>query len=143
MRISILLAAIMALVLTPFAWADDLPNLNKRGTKGSEDEKKFVTEMTTAIVKAAHHTGKDAKYTKYDFTTPDAKTTMLRIELEYKGAVTGVTYPSEATVDFDTTDKEHWKVRDIKFKDEKNNIPASTEKITELVKSFNAATPPK
>lgn len=138
MRMSAMIMTLALVALVPaFVRADDLPNINKRGAKGSEDEKKFITDLTTAVCKAAHSTGKNPLWTKFDYSVPKERRAELTISLEYKGNLTGTKYTGEAVLLFDTADEKKWELLSIEFKDKNNNIPPSKDKLTKLVKSLN------
>src|SRR5262249_37843306 len=133
--------AILTVTLMAFApamlRAADLPDINKRGAKGSEDEKKFIEAMTKAVCEAAHSTGKEPTHTKFEYTEPRDRRTVLTINVEYKGAVTGSKYKADAVLTFDTADAKKWELLSIEFKDKDNNIPPSKEKVSELTEKLN------
>jgi hypothetical protein len=119
------------------AAADDVtPNIRKRGT----DEKKFVTEMGKAIVKAAHGTAKEPTLVKYEKKTPKEGRTEIHITMEYAGALTGAVskkkYTSTIDVKVDSANKDAWEVLNIDYKDD-NKVPFSAKKVQELVKKLN------
>lgn len=134
--IAILTVTLMALAPAMLR-AADLPDINKRGAKGSEEEKKFIEALTKAVSEAAHPTGKEPAYTKFEYTEPKERRTVLTINLEYKGAVTGSKYKADAVLTFDSADPKKWELLSIEFKDKDNNIPASKEKVSELTKKLN------
>jgi hypothetical protein len=138
MRTAITIVSLTLFALAPIAArADDLPNVNKRGEKGSEDERKFMQALAKAISEAAHSTGKNPAYSKFEYSEPRERRTVLTINLEYKGAVSGSIHKAEAILTFDTGDAKKWEILTIEFKDKDNAIPPSKEKLNDLKKKLN------
>ncbi len=115
------------------AWpvADDL-SFKKRGN----EEKRFVTAVGEAIVKAAHPTAKKLSLIKYEYTQPKSNRTELVIKMEYHGAVTDKKYVADIVIKIDSSDKDAWEVLNINFTDN-NNLPASQNRIQSLIKKLN------
>lgn len=120
-------------VLVPAAWAaDPIPSFKSR----KDQEKKFVTSVCVAILKAAHFTAKDATMEKYGYEDVKKGRTKLTIKGGYKGAATGKQYVADITIHIDTLDADKWEVLRIDYTDN-NNLPYSRKKVDELVKKFN------
>ena len=104
--------------------------------RGSE-EKKFVTDVGEAIVKAAHGTAKKISLVKYEYTHPKANRTELVLKMEYHGLATDKKYLADIVVKIDSTDKEAWEVLNIDYADTNTAIKHNEKKIQELIKRFN------
>jgi hypothetical protein len=139
MRTVAILTVTLAALAPAALRAADLPDINKRGARGSDEEKKFIDALTKAVSEAAHSTGKSPAWTKFDYAEPKERRTVLTITLEYKGAVTGTKHAADAVLTFDTGDPKTWELLTIEFKDKDNNIPPSKEKLAELTKKLNKA----
>ena len=79
--VAILTVTLMALAPAMLR-AADLPDINKRGTKGSDEEKKFIEALTKAVSEAAHPTGKEPTHTKFEYTEPKERRTVLTINAD-------------------------------------------------------------
>jgi hypothetical protein len=101
-----------------------------------DEEKRFVTAVGTAVIKAAHGTGRKIGLVKYEFTSPKANRTELSIKMEYYGLISGKRYVADIVVKIDSTDKKAWEVLNVEYTDN-NNIPSNTKKIQDLIKEFN------
>jgi len=131
------LAVVVLLVVAPAARADDdLPTFRKRGDK----EKEFVTQVGTAIVKAARTGPISIELNEYKFEDLKDKKDRknLEITMNWKGGITRKKYLSTIVVKIDTSNKERWEVLNIDYKD--NSIsPTSprTGEIQKLIKQLN------
>ncbi len=114
------------------AAADDSISFKKRG----DEEKRFVRAVGTAIVKAAHKTGKKIDLVKYEYTKPRANRTNLNVKMEYHGAVSDKRYIAEIVVKIDSTNKDVWEVLNIEYSDN-NNIKHNAQKIQDLIEKMN------
>ncbi len=114
------------------AAADDNISFKKRG----DEEKRFVRAVGTAIVKAAHKTGKKIDLVKYEYTKPRANRTHLNVKMEYHGAVSDKRYIADIVVKIDSTNKDAWEVLNIEYSDN-NNIKHNAQKIQDLIKAMN------
>ena len=112
--------------------ADDNISFKKRG----DEEKRFVTSVGTAIVKAAHGTAKKIDLLKYEYTEPKANRKELAIKMEYHGAVTGKRYVADIVVKIDSSNKDAWEVLNIDYADN-NSVTSNEKKIQELIKQMN------
>jgi hypothetical protein len=128
------LCVIVALALvTPSARADDeVPSFKSR----KDQEKKFVTNVCNAVLKAAHFTGQDRALEKYSYDDVKKGRKKLVIRGSYKGAVTKKQYFADITIHLDTSDADAWEVLKIEYSDN-NNVPHSRKKVEELIKKFN------
>lgn len=126
------LLAVMFLSAAATAADDDNISFKKRG----DEEKRFVRAVGTAIVKAAHKSGKKIELVKYEYTKPRANRTELSIKMEYHGVVSDKRYVADIAVKIDSTNKDAWEVLNIEYADN-NNIKHNTQKIQDLIKELN------
>lgn len=121
-------------VLTPALRADDLPNFKKKG----DTEKKFVSEVCVAIIKAARTSSKNPSLHRFEYKEPKEGRTELHIKGKFSGVVTGSEYVADIMVLIDTTNKNSWEVLRIDYDDNSKNVVGPNRKnITNLVKKFN------
>ena len=113
--------------------ADDNISFKKRG----DEEKRFVTSVGTAIVKAAHKTARKIELLKHEYTKPRANRTELTIRMEYHGAVSGKRYVADIVVKIDSSNKDAWEVLNIEYADTNTGIKHNERKIQELIKKLN------
>ncbi len=134
-----LFASVACLVLvagTPARAADEeVPSFQKRG----DNEKQFVTQVGTAIVKAARSKPQKIEMEKYEFTEPRKGRTDLKIKMIYFGLITKKKYTADITVQIDSSDKEKWEVLNIKYKDSNTTslVGPSEKNIQKLIPRFN------
>jgi len=127
------LASLLVLVGTmPLCAGDDDVSFKKRG----DMEKRFVTAVGEAIVKAAHSTGRKPTLVKYEITTTKPNRTEMTIKMEYHGLATNKRYVADITVKIDSTNKDSWEVLNIDYVDN-NTLGANVKKVQELIKTFN------
>jgi hypothetical protein len=131
-RLMVLTGLALALAGASARADDDDVSFKKRG----DAEKQFVTRVATAVVKAAHATGKKHDLLDYKFTSPKTNRTELVIKMEYHGALTNKKYVADIVVKIDSTEKDSWEVLNIDYTDN-NNVPANANKIQELIKKLN------
>jgi hypothetical protein len=131
-RLAVLTVLALSLAGASARADDDDISFKKRG----DAEKQFVTRVATAVVKAAHSTGKKHDLLDYKFTNPKANRTELVIKMEYHGILTNKKYVADIVVKIDSTDKDSWEVLNIDYTDN-NNVPANANKIQELIKKLN------
>jgi hypothetical protein len=112
--------------------ADEELSFKKRGT----EEKRFVSMVGEAIIKAAHGTAKKVALIKYEYTQPKPNRTELNLKMEYHGALTDKRYLAEITVKIDSSDKNAWEVLNIDYSDN-NTVKHNEKKISDLIKHFN------
>jgi hypothetical protein len=114
--------------------ADDVPSFKKRG----DAEKKFVTQVGTAIVKAARSTSQKVDLEEYKYSSPKPGRTHLTMKMVFYGVITKKKYTADITVIIDSHDKDNWEVLNIKYTDNSANpIGPSEKKIQELIKKLN------
>jgi hypothetical protein len=104
--------------------------------KRADEEKRFVSAVGDAIVKAAHHTSRKRALVKYEFSNPKANRTELTIKMEYYGLVSNKKYVADIVIKLDSTEKNSWEVLNIDYSDN-NNISANLRKIQETIKKLN------
>jgi hypothetical protein len=112
--------------------AGDELSFKKRGN----EEKRFVTAVAEAVIKAAHPTARKVSLLKYEYTHPKPNRTELVLKVEYHGAVTDKKYVADVVLKIDSSDKDAWEVLNIDYTDN-NNIPASQNRLQALVKKLN------
>jgi len=136
-RGAMLLTALALLVAVPARAADDDPPSFKKGFE-KDKEKEFVTEVGTAIVKAARSGPASIEMDTYKFTDPKKDHKELHITMNWKGGITKKKFVSTIVVKIDTSGKE-WEVSNIDYSDD-NKIsigkPRDAE-IQKLIKKFN------
>jgi hypothetical protein len=131
---SAVLLAALSLVWTMTAGAadEDTISFKKRGN----EEKRFVANVGTAIIKAAHKTAKKIDLLKHEYTKPKAGRTELAIKMEFHGAATGRRYVANMVVKIDSSNKDAWEVLNIEYTDN-DSVPYNEKKIQELIKQMN------
>src|SRR5687768_12735414 len=87
------LALICGVLLAGVATAEDVPNFKKKG----DLEKKFVSEVCVAIIKAARTSAKNPSLQRFEYK--DVKDKPNRSELHIKGKYNGVISGTEYTAD--------------------------------------------
>jgi hypothetical protein len=118
--------------LMAFAAEPDI-SFKKRGN----EEKRFVSAVGEAIVKAAHGTAKKIALKKYEYKNPRAGRTELTIKMEYHGKVTDKRYLADIVVKIDSSNKDAWEVLNIEYADTNTGIKHNERKIQELIKKLN------
>jgi hypothetical protein len=112
--------------------ADENISFRKRG----DEEKRFVASVGTAVVKAAHKTGRKIELLKYEYARPKPNRTNLVLKMEYHGAATGKRYVADIVIKIDSSNKDAWEVLNIDYSDN-NSVPYNEKKIQELIKQMN------
>jgi hypothetical protein len=127
-----LLAAACSVAAGTARAADDI-SFKHRG----DNEKAFVKDAGTAVVKAAHGTAKKIDLLDYSYkeTKPGRKD--LTIKMEYYGAVTNKRYVADVVVKLDVSNKDAWEVLNIEYSDNNTGVKHNERKIQELIKRFN------
>lgn len=121
-------------LLTPTLRADDVPNFKKKG----DTEKKFVSEVCLAIIKAARTSSKNPSLHRFEYKEVKEGRTELHIKGKFSGVVTGSEYVADIMVLIDSKDKNAWEVIRIDYEDNSKNVVGPNRKnITNLVKKFN------
>jgi hypothetical protein len=131
---SAVLLAALSLVWTMTAGAADEDNISFK--KRGNEEKRFVANVGTAIIKAAHKTAKKIDLLKHEYTKPKAGRTELAIKMEFHGAATGRRYVANMVVKIDSSNKDAWEVLNIEYTDN-DSVPYNEKKIQELIKQMN------
>jgi hypothetical protein len=129
-------AALAALlVVLPARAADEVPNINKRGT----DEKKFAAKVAEAIVKAARTSIKgDVSLEKFATKTPKAGRTEWHLTVGFKTAALKRDAQADIVVHLDTADKDRWEVTRIVYNDDVKSLAKFNRKnIDALVDKLN------
>src|SRR5437879_5616734 len=81
----------LAALWTGMARADEVPSFKKVPDLADKDEaRRFVSQVTVALLKAAHPTGVDPMLVNYEIRPdePRAGRTQITIKAEYKGKLT-------------------------------------------------------
>jgi hypothetical protein len=136
---AVMLTGLALLAASPAARAadDDVPSFKKRGEK----EKDWVSEVGTAIVKAARTGPASIEMDTYKIDEVKDKKDRkdLKITMNWKGGITKKKFVSTIVIHIDTTKDKEWEVLNIEYKDD-NNIsigkPRQNE-IQALIKKFN------
>src|SRR5262245_24298829 len=106
------LAVLCGLVLlAPVARAEDVPNFKKRG----DVEKRWVSEVCVAILKAARPSAKNPSLHRFEYKEPKPGRTELHIKGKYSGVVSGTEYTADIVVHIDSKDKDSWEVLRIEY----------------------------
>lgn len=116
--------------------ADDVPNFKKKG----DLEKKFVSEVCVAIIKAARTSAKNPLLHRYEYkeVKDKAHRSELHIKGKYTGVVTATEYTADIVVHLDVRDKASWEVLDIDYADNNPNLVKPNRKnLDTLRKKFN------
>jgi hypothetical protein len=123
-----------AALLAPTLRADDVPNFKKKG----DTEKKFVSEVCVAIIKAARTSAKNPSLHRYEYKEVKEGRRELHIQGKYSGVVTGSEYVADIMVLIDATNKDSWEVIRIDYEDNSKNVLKPNRKnLDNLVKKFN------
>ncbi len=112
--------------------ADDPPAFKKRG----DMEKKFVSEVCVAILKAAHPTGVEPTLDRYEYKSEKEGRTTLTMKGTFKGKITKKVYTADIIVYIDSLKKDAWEVLKVEYSDN-DAIPYNKGNIEELIKKFN------
>jgi hypothetical protein len=128
-----ILVALVAFT-SPFARADEVPHINKRG----DDEKKFAEQLATAIVRAARTSIKEVTLDEFKKKTPKEGRSEWLLTAGFKGAATGKPYTANIVVLIDTSDKDNWEVLRIEYDDNSKNVVNFNRKnVEDMVKKLN------
>jgi hypothetical protein len=133
---SVPLALVCGALLVGTAGADDVPNFKKKG----DLEKKFVSEVCVAVIKAARTSAKTPSLYRYEYKKVEDKPnrTELHIRGKFSGVVTGSEYTADIVVHLDTRDKDSWEVLRIDYDDNSKNVVGPNKKnIEKLIRKFN------
>ena len=118
----------------PTIRADEIPNFKKKG----DTEKKFISEVCIAIIKAARTSSKNPSLHRFEYKDVKEGRTELHIKGKFSGVVTGSEYVADIMVLIDTKDKNSWEVIRIDYDDNSKNVVGPNRKnIANLVKKFN------
>jgi len=131
-----LLAGLALLATAPAARADDEPSFKKRGEK----EKEWVSDVGTAIVKAARTGPTKIEMDSYKIEDVKDKKNRkdLKITMNWKGGITRKAFQSNIVVHIDTTNDKEWEVLNVDYKDDSISIGSPRQQeIQELIKKFN------
>src|SRR6266404_863249 len=111
-------------LLAPAAGADEVPNFKKKG----DLEKRWVSEVCVAIIKAARTTAKNPSLHRYEYKEVKPGRTDLIIKGKFTGVVTGSEYISDIVLHIDTKDKDSWEVLNIEYEDNSKNVVGPNRK---------------
>jgi len=133
---SIPLALLCGVLLAGSLPAEEVPNFKKKG----DLEKKFVSEVCVAIIKAARTSARNPSLYRYEYKDVKDKPnrTELHIKGKYNGVVTGSEYTADIVVHIDKRDKESWEVLRIDYDDNSKNIRGPNRaNLDRLIRKFN------
>ena len=113
---------------------DDMPSFKKRNS----EEKTFMAELSTAVIKAVHPTAQKIVMIKYEIVKVKDKENRseINLKMEYFGVVSNKKYIGDAVIKVDTSSKEGWEALNIDYVDN-NNLPLNRKNLQELIKSLN------
>jgi len=94
LSVTAVLASLALLTAAARAADDDVPSFKKRG----DQEKKFIEEVGTAIVKAARSSPTKVELDKYEFEDPKKDRKDLKITMNWVGAVSKKKFTSTIVV---------------------------------------------
>ena len=121
-------------LLAPSARADDVPNFRKKG----DPEKKWVSEVCVAIIKAARTSARNPALVRYEVKEPRPGRTELHIKGSFRGRVSNFDYTADIVVHVDSREKGAWEVLRIEYDDNSKNVVGPNRKNLErLVRKFN------
>jgi len=132
-----LLAGLALLAVGSVARADDVPSFKNRGEK----EKEWVSDVGTAVVKAARSGPTAIEMDSYKIEDVKDKKDRkdLKITMNWKGGITKKKFVSTITVHIDSTKEKEWEVLNIDYEDD-NKVSftkPNANNIQDLVKKFN------
>lgn len=128
------MALLCGLVLAGGVQAEDVPNFKKKG----DLEKKFVSEVCVAIIKAARPSAKMPTLHRFEYKEPKANRKELHIKGKFTGVILGTENTADIVVHIDTKDKDSWEVLRIDYSDNSKNIKGHSRlNIEKLIKKFN------
>ena len=115
--------------------AAEVPNFKKIG----DLEKKFVSEVCVAIIKAARPSAKHPSLHRYEYMDPKANRKELHIKGKFSGVVSGSEYTADIVVHIDSKDKQSWEVLRIDYEDNSKNLfgGPNRKNLDHLIKKFN------
>jgi hypothetical protein len=114
--------------------ADDVPNFKKRG----DLEKKWVSQVCVAIIKAARTSAKNPTLDRFEYKDPKPDRKELHIKGKFTGVVTRKEYVANIVVLIDSRDKDSWEVLRIDYDDNSSSVAGYNRKnIENLIKKFN------
>jgi len=123
-----------AVLLAPPARADDVPNFRKKG----DLEKKWVSQVCVAVIKAARTSARNPALDRYEFKEPRPGRTDLHIKGTFRGRVSSLAYTADIVVHIDSRDKNAWEVLRIEYDDNSKNVVGPNRKnLDRLIKRFN------
>lgn len=125
-------------ILAHAADGPNLPRFSKKDTYKSDEA--FFAELGEAIVKAARTNPTKLKLASLKITDlpgkPGRKT--VRIEMVWRGAITGRKVVSRIELDCDATNKARWELLTIAYWDDgAGRRPTVERKLLPLVRQFN------
>jgi hypothetical protein len=129
-------AALAALlVVGPSHAADEVPNINKRGS----DEKKFAAKLAEAIVTEARTSVKGGvSLKKFTTKTPKAGRAEWHLTAAFKTAALKRDAHADIVVHIDTSDKDKWEVTRIVYNDDVKSLAKFNRKnVDALVDKLN------
>ena len=98
-------------------------NINNRG-----DDKKFIANLTTDLIKTARGSPKDVAYVEHAADDKVKDRLKWTIKGSYKGSLTGKQFESDIVVVIDTANAKKWEVLTIEYADNNKTAPAGPSK---------------
>lgn len=123
-----------AALFCPCVRAEDVPNFKKHG----DLEKKWVSQVCVAIIKAARRSAKKPALDSFEYKDPKAGRKELHLKGRFQGRVSNRDYTATIVVHIDARDKDSWEVLRIDYEDNSANVVSYSRKnIDNLIKKFN------
>jgi hypothetical protein len=123
-----------AALCRPSARADEVPNFKKHG----DLEKKWVSQVCVAIVKAARTSAKAPALESFEYKDPKVNRKELHIKGSFQGRITNRDYTATIVVHIDVLNRDSWEVLRIDYEDNSTSaVSYSRKNIEALIKKFN------
>src|SRR5947207_1229973 len=100
--LTLLPLALLCCLLPAGARAEEVPNFRKIG----DLEKKFVSQVCVAIIKAARPSAKSPSLHRYEYKDPRPGRKELHIKGKFSGVISGSEYTADIVVHIDSKDKD-------------------------------------
>ena len=123
-----------AVLCSSAAAADEVPNFKKRG----DLEKKWVSQVCVAIIKAARPSAKKPTLERFEYKDTKPGQKELHIRGSFNGVLTNREYIADIVLLIDARNKESWEVLRIDYEDNSTNVRSYSRKnLDNLMKKFN------
>ena len=127
-------ALLCGVLLPAGVGAEDVPNFKKVG----DLQKKFVSEVCVAVIKAARTSAKNPSLHRFEYKDIKPGRKELHIKGKFSGVLSGSEYTADIVVHIDSKDKDSWEVLRIDYEDNSKNVAGPNRKnLDNLIKKFN------